>query len=127
MKRVTCFYILLSCLLFISGCSMKEGAKQQKVFVEDALECVELLYLAIEYVGFNSNARRTIDSFFEKDYGQGEVEASVKGKISSVYMAFLGKTDFKDSKNPNNETLFSDLVSELNLVENELDKFTGKK
>lgn len=127
MKRAICFYFLSVLLLLMSGCSMKEGTKQQKVFVEDALECVELLHLGIEYVGFNSKARRTIDSFFEKDYGQGEVEANIKKKISSVYMAFLGKTNFKDSADPNNKTLFSGLVSELNLIEDELDKFDGKK
>lgn len=106
---------------------MKEGTKQQKVFVEDALECVELLHLGIEHVGFNNKARRTIDSFFDNDYRQGEVETNIKKKISSVYMAFLGKTNFKDSVDPKNKTLFSDLVSELNLIENELEKLESKK
>jgi len=105
---------------------MKEGANQPKVFVEDARDCVELLHLGIEHVGFNSKARRTIDSFYEKNYGQGEDEASIKKKISSVYMAFLGKTNFKNSADPNNKTLFSNLVAELNLIDIELEKFEGR-
>lgn len=94
--------------------------KTRESFYNDAIECVDLLSLGIEYFGFNDRARKTMDSFFDYEYQQGEIEQKIKGKLASAYMAFLGKTNFRDKSDVNNKVLFETLSGELAEIKEEL-------
>lgn len=94
--------------------------KSKEAFLDDALECTDVLSLGIEYFGFNDRARKTMDSFFDYEYQQGEIEKRIKKKLSSAYMAFLGKTNFRDKSDISNKVLFDQILGELAEIKEEL-------
>ncbi len=83
--------------------------KSKKAFYNDALDCTDLLSLGMEYFGFNDRARKTMDSFFDYEYQQGEIEEKIKKNLASTYMAFLGKSNFSDRSDIKNKILFDKL------------------
>lgn len=87
--------------------------KTKEAFYNDALECTDLLSQGMEYFGFNDRARKTMDNFFDYEYQQGETEEKIKKKLASAYMAFLGKTIWRDRSDINNKVLFDKLLEEL--------------
>lgn len=94
--------------------------KSQKAFNNDALKCADLLSQGMEHFGFNERARKTMDNFFDYEYQQGEIEAKIKKKLGSAYMAFLGKTTWRDRSDINNKVLFEKLSGELAEIKEEL-------
>lgn len=98
--------------------------KSQKAFYKDVLECTELLSQGMEYFGFNDRARKTMDNFFDYEYQQGEIEEKIKKKLGSAYMAFLGKTTWRDRSDVNNKVLFDKLSGELTEIKEELKRET---
>ncbi|MGO4548428.1 hypothetical protein AB4Z29_26925 [Paenibacillus sp. 2TAB23] len=94
--------------------------KTKEAFYNNALDCTDLLSIGMEYFGFNDRARKTMDSFFDYEYQQCEIEQRIKKKLASAYMAFLGKTNFRDRSDINNKVLFDKLSGELAEIKEEL-------
>ncbi|MDQ0114640.1 hypothetical protein J2T15_004096 [Paenibacillus harenae] len=87
-------------------------------FKEDAEYVVSLLEASIENVGFPKSEKDRLEEFFEYEYG--EKEKDIQTRLISIYMAFLGKTDFKYAENEKNEQLFRKLLAELEKIKLEL-------
>lgn len=74
---------------------MRDDSKLEgQDFQSESLSIVDLLRYCIENKGFNEKIRLEIDDFYGISYPDQHEE--IKKEISSVYMAFLGKTDFKN-------------------------------
>lgn len=101
--------------------------KTIKTFSNNALECIDLLTWGIECFGFNDRARKTMDSFFDFEYQQGEFEQRIKKNIASAYMAFLGTTNFRDRSDINNKILFDKILSELLEINEELKELNEER
>ncbi|WP_214607689.1 hypothetical protein, partial [Mycobacterium tuberculosis] len=63
-------------------------------FKEDAEYVVDVLEASIEKKGLPKSEIERLDKFFENDYQ--DKEKDIQMKLISIYMAFLGKTDFKN-------------------------------
>ncbi|MFS0871811.1 hypothetical protein [Paenibacillus xylanilyticus] len=107
--------ISLLLILFQVGCSMSNESD----FVNEAMYVVEVLEASIEHKAFPKSERARIEEFFERELSQEE--AGIQEKLISVYMAFLGKTDFKNTNSEENKTLFEQLNIELNAIDEELE------
>lgn len=112
-------------ILILMGCPMgnqnvNSSQIEGKDFGEDALYVVDLLRLCIEKRGFNEEVRLEIDRFYETSY-ESKDRAIVKN-ISSVYMAFLGKTDFKNIDSEKNDKLLKGLLQDLDEIEEAIEQ-----
>lgn len=91
-----------------------------KDFSEDALYVVDLLRYCIENRGFNEKIRFEIDDFYGISYLEQNEE--IKKEIASVYMAFLGKTDFKNIDSEKNDKLLKGLLQDLDEIEEAIEQ-----
>lgn len=89
-------------------------------FGEDALYVVDLLRLCIEKRGFNEKIRLEIDDFYGISYPKQNEK--IKKEIASVYMAFLGKTDFKNIDSEKNDKLLKGLLQDLDEIEETIEQ-----
>lgn len=117
--------IILFTLILIVGCAMDKTEKEngfnlENDFTEDALFIIDSLDICIENFGFSETLRKEVDAFFEQEHSIQEEE--IGKKIASIYMAFLGKTDFKNKESTSNKELFSHLKKEINEVRDLLTK-----
>lgn len=110
--------ILLSVFLFM-GCSMDN--KKNHDFRQDALNVLETLDICIENFGFPEAARLEMNEFFDTKHKENTKE--IKKRIASVYMAFLGKTNFRDKNDPKNKDLFEGLLREIEEINLLLEKY----
>lgn len=112
-KKVIVMIILNSILMM--GCDMDKTEKGnfdlENDFKEDALFIIDSLQICIDSFGFSESLRKEIDIFFEQKHSIHEEE--IEEKIASIYMAFLGKTDFKNKESTSNTELFSQLKKEI--------------
>lgn len=113
------FFLLLALINLLSGCSM--GSNQKPSFQQEALEVLEVLEICIENFGFSESSRLELDEFFESKHN--EEDKTIKKNIASMYMAFLGKTNFKDRNDPKNKELFGKLLTEVNEIKEQLEKY----
>ncbi|WP_422658093.1 lipoprotein [Paenibacillus sp. EC2-1] len=107
--------VMISIILLLSGCSMDREKSTNVEFNDDAVYIVDLLRQCITLFGFSEDVRVVVDDFSEMAYD--EDKEGIKKRILSVYMAFLGKTNFKDKDDPNNNTLHDQLLKELDEIE----------
>jgi hypothetical protein len=112
--------IIVVVFILMSGCSMdkKSDIHLEDGFNQEALYIIELLRICMNQFGLPENIRTRINEFFEEDHSESQKHI-IKG-ISSVYMAFLGKTNFGDKEDAKNKELFEKLSFELSLIEGEL-------
>ncbi|MEK8212486.1 MULTISPECIES: hypothetical protein [unclassified Paenibacillus] len=113
--------MMLLTLILLVGCSMDRGKNGNgsnlgNDFKEEALFIIDSLNICIENFGFSERLRKEIDTFFEQDHTQQEEE--IEKKIASIYMTFLGKTNFKNKNAATNKELFSQLKKEIDEVRN---------
>lgn len=112
-KKIILMLILNSIL--IMGCDMDktetENFNLENDFKEDALFIIDSLQICIDNFGFSESLRKEIDIFFEQEHSIHEEDIS--GKIAGIYMAFLGKTDFKNKESTSNKELLSQLKKEI--------------
>lgn len=99
--------------------NQKEVNSNSNPFKEDALYVIDLLKLCIEKKAFNESVRKEINQFYDTDYEHEDLQISKE--IASVYMAFLGKTDFKNLEKYENEQHFKRLIDELDFIEKKLE------
>ncbi|WP_411342702.1 hypothetical protein ACE3MZ_13635 [Paenibacillus sp. WLX1005] len=88
------------------------------IFKEDSLYIVDLLKLCIEKKGFNESIRTEINKFYETNYE--DEDPQISEEIASVYMAFLGKTDFKNLDSDASKKHLKLLLSELEHIEEKI-------
>lgn len=103
-------------ILLQMGCNMANESN----FVYEATYVVEVLEASIENKGFPKSEIVRIDNFFDMDLFREE-ENRIQEKLMSVYMAFLGKTNFKNIDSDENNKLFKQLIMELNEIYVELE------
>ncbi|MFD1883906.1 hypothetical protein [Paenibacillus wenxiniae] len=96
----------------------KESNSNSYTFEEDAFYIIGLLKICIEKKEWNESVRIEINQFYETDYE--DENPQISKEIASVYMAFLGKTDFKNIESVANEQHLQKLMWELELIENKL-------
>ncbi|WP_438497571.1 hypothetical protein [Paenibacillus sp. IHBB 3054] len=87
-------------------------------FKEEVLFIIDSLNSCINNFGFSERLRKEIDAFFERDHTKQEEET--EKKIASIYMAFLGKTNFKIQNTATNKELFNQLKKEMDEVRTSL-------
>ncbi|QUL56311.1 hypothetical protein KDC22_07340 [Paenibacillus tritici] len=92
------------------------GSNLGNDFKEDALFIVDSLEICIDKFGFSEELREEINAFSEQNHSKQEEE--IEKKIASIYMEFLGKTNFKNKNAATNKELFSQLKKEIDEVRN---------
>ncbi|MEK4516724.1 hypothetical protein NSS64_15670 [Paenibacillus sp. FSL H8-0122] len=88
-----------------------ENFNLENDFRDEALFIIDSLQICIDNFGFSESLRKEIDIFFEQEHSIHEEDIS--GKIAGIYMAFLGKTDFKNKESTSNKELLSQLKKEI--------------
>ncbi|WP_440110687.1 hypothetical protein [Paenibacillus sp. QZ-Y1] len=102
-------------IFLIVGCSMKNEPE----FKSEAIYVVDVLEASIENRGFPKSEKPRIEGFFELDCT--EEEEDIQNRLISIYMAFLGKTDFRNTDTEENKKLFKQLIYELEKIDEELE------
>lgn len=114
-KKIIIMIMLILNSILIMGCEMDktetENFKLENDFRDEALFIIDSLQICIDNFGFSESLRKEIDIFFEQEHSIHEEDIS--GKIAGIYMAFLGKTDFKNKESTSNKELLSQLKKEI--------------
>lgn len=112
-------------ILIVMGCPMgneiRDDSKLEgQDFQSESLYIVDLLRYCIENKGFNEKIRLEIDDFYGISYPKQNEK--IKKEIASVYMAFLGKTDFKNIDSEKNDKLLKGLLQDLDEIEEAIEQ-----
>lgn len=114
-KKIIIMIMLILNSILIMGCEMDktetENFNLENDFRDEALFIIDSLQICIDNFGFSESLRKEIDIFFEQEHSIHEEDIS--GKIAGIYMAFLGKTDFKNKESTSNKELLSQLKKEI--------------
>lgn len=114
-KKILIMIMLILNSILIMGCEMDktetENSNLENDFKDEALFIIDSLQICIDNFGFSESLRKEIDIFFEQEHSIHEEDIS--SKIAGIYMAFLGKTDFKNKESTSNKELLSQLKKEI--------------